>query len=226
MNIIIALLMFLFTDEGITAYEAAHQHASKAACDSSLYRDVNNQTRDIIYGSKDIPAGISYDGNVITSAAWEEGPLSNIVFITETEEKGGDVRSKELFGYQYVNDGSGWKQLWKIQDYVRDCEFDVTLNYIPGSLSITDLNSNGISESTFLYRLSCKSDVSPDDMKLMMHEGATKYAIRGSMNLVVNGQNYPEGDMKIDKSFNDAPDGFLDFARQQWNKYQTERLGE
>jgi hypothetical protein len=85
------------------------------------------------------------------------------------------------------------------------------------------MDNNGIAENTFLYKMSCKGDVSPDDMKLIMHEGASKYAVRGSMILEMDGQKYG-GEMKPDASFDKAPQEFLPYAIDQWNKFKTEKL--
>jgi hypothetical protein len=115
--------------------------------------------------------------------------------------------------------------LWKTNDFVKECPVDVTLEYMPKSISITDLNKNGIAESIFIYRMSCKGDVSADDMKLLMHEGDTKYAIRGTMNLFINGEESEKGSMTVDASFDKAPKEFLEFAKAEWKKFQTEKVG-
>jgi len=159
------------------------------------------------------------------------GEVQNIVILTLTNEhksgkRGYDgeyARSSELYGYQYVQKSGGWSQLWKINYFINDCEVDVTLEFIGGSLTVTDLNKDGIGESTFLYKMACRGDVSPCDMKLIMHEGETKYAIRGTMKIFVDNRWYG-GDYKVDKSFNEAPSGFIEYAKEQWNKYKTEKL--
>jgi hypothetical protein len=168
-----------------------------------------------------IPTGINYKGNIVESVSWNDRNGKNILFITETNlTNTGEFSSKELFGYHYVIDQDGTEKLWQINDFVRECPFDLTLEFIPNSLTITDLNDNGIAESTFLYRLSCKSDVSPDDMKLMMHEGNDKYAIRGEMLLNLDGETYG-GSSTPDPAFNNAPPEFLTYAKQQWNKFRV-----
>lgn len=174
-----------------------------------------------------LPGGIKYDGRIVASAKWTDKNGDNYIIVTEGEEKNqnNDERMKEMFGYQFVVKGDDPKQLWKINDFIKDCPVDITLQYMPKSLSVTDLDKNGIAETTFLYRMSCKGDVSEDDMKLMMHEGDTKYAIRGSMKLKMGGETYG-GEMKVDKSFDDAPKEFLGYAKEQWNKFQTEKIGE
>lgn len=174
-----------------------------------------------------LPSGIKYDGKIVASAKWTDKNGDNYIIVTEGEEKNqnGDERMKEMFGYQFIVKGDDSKQLWKINDFIKDCPVDITLEYMPKSLSVTDLDKNGIAETTFLYRMSCKGDVSEDDMKLMMHEGETKLAIRGSMKLKMAGETYG-GEMKVDKSFDSAPKEFLSYAKEQWNKYQTEKIGE
>jgi hypothetical protein len=181
----------------------------------------------LIYDTDELPDDVRYSGKIIAGARWNDKNGVNILLITETPEKGqsGDNRMKELFGYHYVTGGGETKLLWKINDFVKDCPVDLTLKYIDGSLLVTDLDINGIAETSFLYRMSCKGDVSPDDMKLLMHEGKTKYAIRGQMKLTIKGEGTYGGEMKIDPSFDKAPDEFLDFAKERWNKYMEETVG-
>lgn len=180
----------------------------------------------ITYDTGKLPPGIKYDGKIVASAKWTDNNGENYIIVTETEEKNqnADNRMKEMFAYQYTVNGDELKQQWKINDFIKDCPVDITLQYMPKSLSVTDLNKNGIAETTFLYRMSCKGDVSEDDMKLMMHEGETKYAIRGSMKLKMAGETYG-GKMNVDASFDKAPKEFLDYAKEQWNKFQTEKIG-
>ncbi|MEO8664834.1 MAG: hypothetical protein ABI462_05000 [Ignavibacteria bacterium] len=183
--------------------------------------------KNVEYGIREIPSVISYTGSPVAMVTWEDNSGKNLLFVTVTEEiSKGDTRSKELFGYHIITDGSGNRQLWKIYDFVKDCEVDLTLAYIDGSLSITDLDNNGTGESSLMYRMSCKGDVSSDGLKLIMHEGEKKYALRGSMDLVMNGKDFQKGSMKVDPSFNSAPDEFLEFAKEQWDKYKTEKPGE
>ena len=60
-----------------------------------------------------------------------------------------------------------------------------------------------------------------------MHEGKNKYALRGSTELKykVDGKTTKEGgDYKADASFNKSPTGFLDYAKEQWDKFKTQEL--
>lgn len=184
--------------------------------------------KNIEYNLKEIPYDIEYKGSITASASWIDKSGKNILLITETDltspRDETDTREKELYAYQYVINESQTNPVWKVYDYIKDCPVDVTLEYIEKSLSVTDLDNDGIGESTFIYRLSCKGDVSSDDMKLIMHEGNSKYAIRGTMELELNNEIFEKGSMKVDKSFDRAPEEFKDYAIVQWNKFMKMKL--
>ena len=184
----------------------------------------NGKITGLTYNISDMLSGINYTGSVVAGAKWEDSKGLNLVVITETsEKKDGDSKSKELYGYHYIIKGYEAKLLWQITDFVKKCDFDVTLSYIPNSLLITDLDDNGIGESLFLYKLSCRSDVSPNGLKLMMHEGGKKYAIRGETKIKIGDEPPYGGETKIDPSFDGASKSFLDWAKKQWEKFQMEK---
>ena len=178
------------------------------------------------YTISKIPEEIKYQGTIIAMAKWKDALGDNVVFVTETAETSNeDTRSKELYGYHYIlNDDTG--QLWRIYDFVKDCPLDLTLRYMDRSLEVTDLDSNGIGESSFLYRLACKGDVSSDDLKLIMHEGRDKYAIRGIMDIYLNGKLFQKGEMNLDPSYQNAPGKFSEYSVSKWNKFKTDNIGE
>ncbi len=198
----------------------------------SLSPEVSNKSdgklKKISYAIAGIPPDIKYSGSVVAMSNWDDRLGHNLLFITETKEITSDneFRYKELYGYHYVMRDTGKSQLWKIHDLVQDCPLDITLHYLENSLKITDLNNNGIGESSFLYKMSCKGDVSPDNLKFIMHEEKDKYAIRGSMNQEMKGEPPEKGSMKVDSSFNNSPKEFLEFAKEQWNKYKNENIDD
>jgi hypothetical protein len=186
----------------------------------------------LVFDKSDLPSDIKYAGNIVTGKRWKDKNGENILILTKTKIKDkkvkqsdfdDSVRECELYGYHYVSTGGAYSLLWKINDLVNDCPLDLTLDFIPGSLTITDLNNNGIAESTFLYKMACKGDVSPSELKLMMHENDSKYALRGDMLIKIEG--FTEGgNYKVDKSFDTAPDGFLDYAKSQWKEFKLEKF--
>ncbi len=204
-----------------------------AELSSDKVKAENNTTIDkkpvgyVQYGISEIPGEIKYQGSVISMAKWKDELGENIVFVTETSEKSTeDSRSKEIYGYHYILNDNGAEQLWRIYDFIKDCPVDLTLSYIDKSLEITDLDSNGIAESSFIYRMSCKGDVSSDDMKLIMHEGKEKYAIRGIMEMTLDGKPYQKGEMHMDPSFSNAPEVYSKYSESKWNKFKTDNIGK
>ncbi|HEX2787039.1 MAG TPA: hypothetical protein VHP32_03975 [Ignavibacteria bacterium] len=200
----------------------------------SASQTLNQKADELIpleFDKKNIPASVKYKGNIMAGSRWLDKNGENLLIITETDEQTtnkGDERllSKELFGYCYLIDGDKATLLWDINDFIKECPLDMKLEYIPNSLSVTDLNSDGKAENTFLYRMSCKGDVSPDALKLMMHEGNTKYAIRGTTRIEfeIDGKKQSEGGGATpDAAFKTAPESFLPYAEEQWDKFRIQK---
>jgi hypothetical protein len=130
----------------------------------------------------------------------------------------------ELHGYHYLKAKAKFALLWKTFDFVRDCPFDLELNFLPNCLTITDLDNNGIAESTYLYKLACRSDVSPAVLKLIMHEGKKKYAIRGETIVTVGPGEKMGGRKRIDPAFAKAPRIFKHYAVKRWQALVEEKF--
>jgi hypothetical protein len=111
------------------------------------------------------------------------------------------------------------------------------IEVFPNSTSITDLDNNGVSETTILHRYSCRGGVDPSNMKVVLHEGKQSYCLQGKMYL-----DYQVG--KIDKTtfefnlskistknaslggrytndleFKNVPPEFLAFSTAKWIEY-------
>jgi hypothetical protein len=162
----------------------------------------------------------SIKGSVVEGLGWHDAISEHRVLFTTVPvkmDKNGR-QSGAIYAYCFVQSGGAWQKEWEVKDRVDDCEVDATCEFLPNSFTITDNDGNNLGEVTFLYKLSCKGDVSPDEKKLIMYEGANKYAIRGSTILEYNGSK-EGGDKKIDASFTRAAKPLLDFANSQWDKF-------
>lgn len=114
----------------------------------------------------------------------------------------------------------------KIYDFARDCSSSPGIAFIDNSLTITDLDLDGIAEISFIYRISCNQVKYQNVTKFLMLENSKKYAIR-SKNFNTNQfakridhlPNTISTEYKIDRAFNSAPISFLEFAKLQWIKY-------
>jgi hypothetical protein len=167
-------------------------------------------------------------GKPVAAARWTDKLGANLLVLTETARVGpASGGTKRLHGYHFVRPAgvtaAAWKPLWRINDGVFACEFDLTLAVRPASLTITDLDQDGTAETAFAYVASCRSDVSPDDLKVLMHEGPTKYALRGTTRLQVGAdeKGKPEfagGTRKPDPAFTRAPREFLAHAQRLFDQ--------
>lgn len=152
---------------------------------------------------------------------WHDASGENWLVLYETGkyfEKGQTNASAQLSAVLYQKTDSGFVQQWKMNDYINNCDLDLTCSFYDDHLSITDLDSNGIAEITMVYALSCKGDVSPNEKKLIMYEGKNKYAILGK-ELMILQKDTIGGTMQADSSFSKAPAAFLSFAKEHWKKF-------
>lgn len=202
-----------------------------------------------------LPKSLNFNGKLVEAWKWKDKMGENFLLLTKvadypvkSSEYNEDARSSDIYAYQYVKTDTGYRLVWKLTDYIKECPFDITLNFFRGSVSITDLDADSVAETTIVYKLSCRSDVSPDYMKMIMREGTSKYSLRGWMCDPGNGQQkqacveedslnlekLPKpteeweqmllsfGRYETEKEFSNAPPSFLPFARRQWLKYVKE----
>ncbi|MFY7841015.1 MAG: M949_RS01915 family surface polysaccharide biosynthesis protein [Lacibacter sp.] len=166
-----------------------------------------------------LPAPNSYE--LKRAKKWHDASGENWLVLYETGsyiKKGSSGASAKLSAILYQKSDSGFVQKWKMVDYIEDCEVDVTCSFYDDHLTITDLDSNGLAEITMVYALSCKGDLSPNTKKLIMYEGAQKYAIRGE-ELMVLQKDTIGGQYSADSSFGKAPKVFLNYAVAHWQKF-------
>jgi len=192
------------------------------------------------FDPKALPGEIRYKGEVAAGARWRDKKGENLLLLCATGSFKSPIppnsidnpygewgQAAELHAYHYIEDRGKSTLLWKLIDTVKICPFDLEAAFLPNALTITDLDNNGIAETTFLYKLGCRSDVSPVQLKLIMHEGKAKYALRGKTLVRIGGPDEKVGGQKtVDPAFERAPKVFLDHALQQWNAFVEEKFGE
>ncbi|MBK7433331.1 MAG: hypothetical protein IPI66_05040 [Chitinophagaceae bacterium] len=175
------------------------------------------------FDKDNLPLKDSLQGHLVDGACWRDLDGENLVILLQTDNKMvNDQQNQRITAYAYKKESGAWKQKWLVQDKISGCEVDATCTFFPGSLSVTDVDHNNVGEVCFLYKLSCKGDVSPDDKKLILYEGSAKYAIRGNTILEYSGGR--EGGAKnIDPSFNKASKELLEYANSRWELFGLTR---
>lgn len=174
--------------------------------------------------SKNLPKEINFEGKLKEITKLKDSNGDHIIVLTKT----GEIPSKQIieqedetdfkiFVYDYLFDKNDnkYKLNWKIQDFISNCEFDLMMGFVKNTFKITDLNKNEIAEIWTMYSMTCTSDVSPSEMKIIMYEGKQKFALRGS-SIVNTGTEKIGGDYKLDKSLSKAPKEIKEFALKMW----------
>ncbi len=176
----------------------------------------------LAFDKENLKDKFAFSGIIINGSRWKDKNGDNYIILTQVEKERTVedfyLKSITLFAYHFADYNSGaYREVRKIQDFTKDCQFNNIAAFLPATLSVTDLDKDNFAEVTFVYKLGCKSERSPDEMKLIMMENGEKYAIRGETIVLIGDTKYG-GKKEIDKSFNNAPQSFLNFAAELWDR--------
>jgi hypothetical protein len=179
---------------------------------------------------KTLPAGIDYQGVVSDAVVVSDKNGASIIVITETAVQPSktwpDSKEKEMFVYRYITQSEGPRLLWKVYDFVKECPLDTDATFLGGAeakgITVTDLDNDNDAEVWMAYRLICRGDVSPGEVKIIMYEGKTRHAMRGKSKVKVSPTDYDGGSFTIDQDLEKAPQVFKDYAKQLWEKIVVE----
>lgn len=200
-----------------------------------------------------LPRKLTFTGEFIEAKKWNDINGENLLLISRLgpyrapgkEINGALTSNSKLFAYQYLLDGSKLILQWQFSDSVTNCNVDMWIGLLPNSTAITDLDKNGLTETTIIYRKSCRGDVSPSDMRILLYEGKKLYSLSGQM-YSRDAIGEPDESFQCDLSksgvekinkktfeyfkaqigryeneydFNNAPYVFLSFARKKWREF-------
>ncbi|WP_026994414.1 M949_RS01915 family surface polysaccharide biosynthesis protein [Flectobacillus major] len=186
-----------------------------------------SQIKPIAFDKK-VPAAVKVQGKVVDAIRWQDSQGDNLVFLSverktvkSKDAPSGEAENALLHAYQYLKQDNSYLLTWELKDAILACPLDVTADFVPKSLAVTDLNTNGIGEVLFLYKTACRADVSSAALKLLLYEQKKKYMLRGDTYLKSMNEG---GKYTIDKSFQTAPKVFLEYAKKQWNKFKAEEF--
>ena len=206
----------------------------------------------------EIPQGITVKGDVEEAWNWKDAQGEHLLILSRVlpyDETGGSEeedagQTSEIYAAAYLLGNGEPQRLWLVSEKEENCPLDLTCNFLPGSTTITDLDSNGVAEIKVQYEKTCRGDVSPSNMKLIMYEGKSLFVLEGVrwvftepgdvFNVTgenVNLEKLPRkkddidqmiqafGRYETEKAFTSAPPAFLEFARGEWLRYAKENIG-
>lgn len=177
--------------------------------------------------SGQLPSGVKASGTVLRSVSWVDDKGDNLAVFSTTSKvktkKGHDPQTTTTIFVDIFQGKNGkLKKQRSVREVVANCEFDVTNEFLPTSVMVSDLDQNGVGELTFVYRSDCRSDVSPATMKLLVLEGAKKYILRGHTRIFPGGKDQEPVGGDYTPDMKGAPQAFLDHADKVWKKFVTE----
>jgi hypothetical protein len=163
-----------------------------------------------------LPDSIKVKGKVVDAVQWTDSLGVNLIVTAQT----GDFKSKiegllsqDLYADHYVLRNDSAIHLWHVYDYYHDCAVDINAKFLKKTFNVTDLNNNGKAEVWLTYIVGCTgTDVL--DMKVIMHEGKTMYAMRGHNKSRLNPS--AGGDYNYNYNFLNGPKVFKEFALKLW----------
>ncbi len=122
-----------------------------------------------------------------------------------------------LKAVQYLLKGGAWKQEWSISDNL-SCEgLDLEVDFIHQLTTISDIDKNGLAESTVAYQLSCAGDIEPRLTKVILRQGNEKYSVRGESLVKIEGAESSGGTFSTD-SILDSKLTFRQFLVSIWKR--------
>ncbi len=131
-----------------------------------------------------MPANITYKGRIKQLVKFTDTTGTYLLIATQTaaqvQGRNNDNRNAHLYAYvfRWQNKGTA-NLLWQLNDGIDDCPLGVMADFITGTIRITDVDKNSVAEVWLMYRTACRGDVSGAETKIIMHQGNTKYAMRG-----------------------------------------------
>jgi hypothetical protein len=184
-----------------------------------------------ILSKSEVPKNIKVMGNLKSAITWKEKNGEFLVILTESghvevkkSEEG--LMKAELRAYCFQKNPKSYTQKWIVYDFEEPCPFDLEVGFLKNTLQLTDLDQNGIAEIWLGYKLSCRSDVSPAQMKIIMYEGQKKYAMRGKTKVNLSETETLGGEYKFDNAFINGQSIYRNFAKNIWSKNVNETWGE
>jgi len=235
MRKILLLIITLFFNSAISQTLDELENRLEAELKLGILDSVNSiKTTYVLYD--EIPKYLNFRGTVVESLNWKDALGDNLLVLTlsggfdwkdymENDRSEFDIQDKsELYGYlfQKKTGESKYKIKWRIYDYTKCYGVDMYTGFIKNATTITDIDNDGISEISIPYVLICRGGMDPGDMKIIMYEDDTKYALRGSTAICLTqfqggGEYTPSEPVKKNKTFSN-------FLKNRWELHKCENL--
>ncbi len=161
-----------------------------------------------------------YDGlknnNTVECIVWKD--MKGLHFLGIDQIEKGNIGqpgfSSKFTAYSYeLASNSIKKESWRIRDFSPNAVNRIS--YLQNTLIVTDVDSDGIAETCFLYCISGDC-CDPWTVKLMLHKNYEKLAIRGEVPIIE--EDIESYQKNFDPIYEKYEKRIRDFASEQWDK--------
>lgn len=183
----------------------------------------------------EIPKYLDFKGTVVEALKWTDALGDNILIqiitghfnwkeYTENKKDYTLQDKAELYAYLFTKSKSANKytKTWRIYDYIECYGVDWYIGFIPKATTITDIDQNNISEVSIPYISMCRGGMDPGNMKILMYENQTKYALRGATMIMCGNKNAYGGEYTKSKNLAHKPD-FEKYLKEHWDRNKCEK---
>lgn len=134
-----------------------------------------------LHAGTSIPDGVAVTGIVTGIQRWTDDRGDHVVVFTRRDLPAApDRQAKAIRVTHDLLTPGGARRLREVTDRVEDCPADLTLEVLPQSVGLTDVDGDGLGELAFAYEHGCRSDVSPNGLTLVLLEDGEAWALRGT----------------------------------------------
>ena len=171
-----------------------------------------------------LPKGVSYTGNVVYSTRWKDKAGEHLFIATEwdvvqqTDSAGVQLRSAWLAARHYLLQDST-VLTWTESDSIIDCQHMLYNGFVNSQFNVTDMDRDGVAEVWMMIKKFCRSDTSPADLQLVIHEREQRYTMIGTEKTRLSKTDVIGGEFAINNEFREGQKLFLDKAKNVWHHY-------
>jgi hypothetical protein len=165
----------------------------------------------------DLAGDVAFDGELVEALGWTDASGDNVAVLAIA---GKDVH-RNLRVVHVAGPKGSRKTVREVKESFRCEDGDLTAEFVPAATSVTDLDGDKLGELTFAYKLACRTDMSPADLKLLVLENGDKHILRGQTRINEGSDSYGGG-FKPEPAKGKWPAGFFAHAESTWKKVETE----
>ena len=174
---------------------------------------------------KNLASLLKIEGEIVVGRVWTDANGENVLVLSQIKEEhfsddDGPSSDTRLMVKHFVNEEGNYRLLSEIDERESDCGFENRAAFSVSLLNISDLDKNGVAEIYIVYRMGCTSELSPDQLRLVMFENAKKYSITGTT-IADYGDRKEGGKTFVDPSFEKLTEAQRNEAMRIWEKAQV-----